>query len=412
MPKTALNKKPTIYLALPLMDELEHISNLLESVALQSYQQVKVVACVNHPEIWRSQPVKSNLIRRNEATLSLLQKKADERLTVIDRCSMGRGWNSRHFGVGWARKTIMDHISKFAGEDDIIVSMDGDTRFSPGYFEEIVRAFANYPQIKGLTIPYYHPLPEDDPAAARAILRYEIYMRHYALNMLRIGNPYAFTAIGSAMACTVKSYRDIGGITPHKSGEDFYFVQKLRKYGSLLIWLDQKVYPAARFSDRVFFGTGPAMIRGAGGDWSGYPVYPYQFFDEIKTTFDGFAALFYEDIQLPMSHFLKEKFGEDFWAPLRKNAKTADRFVKACHDKVDGLRILQYLKWRNEKEAARDEENLKTFLMRFLGEDEMAKDICSCTLDFEQNSIEELNRIRDYLTQKEDEWRKQVAILR
>lgn len=407
-----MESKPSIYLALPLLDELEHISDLFACIAQQSYQDVVVVACVNHPEIWRSQPAKSDLIRRNEATLSLLQEKENERLKVIDRCSMGRGWNSRHFGVGWARKTIMDHISKIADEDDIILSMDGDTYFDPGYLEEIVKAFNNNPYIKAITIPYYHPIPTGSEAAARAILRYEIYMRHYALNMLRIANPYAFAALGSAIACTVKSYRSIGGITPHKSGEDFYFVQKLRKYGSLLIWLDEKVYPAARFSDRVFFGTGPAMIRGSSGDWSGYPLYPYQFFDEIKATFDGFEALFHEEIQLPMSHFLKEKFGEDFWSPLRKNAKSADRFVKACHDKVDGLRILQYLKWRNEHVVDNDEENFKAFLMRFYGADEFVKDTCGEGLDFEQNSIEELNRIRDFLTQKEDEWRKQVMILR
>ncbi len=407
-----MENKPTLYLALPLMDELEHIAGLLECIDRQSYPDVVVAVCVNHPEKWRSDPAKSDLIRRNEATLALLQERESERFTVIDRCSVGRGWDSRNYGVGWARKTIMDHISSVAGEHDIMVSMDGDTSFGPDYFDAIVRAFGIYPHIKAITIPYYHPLPPGDDVAARAILRYEIYMRHYALNMLRIASPFAFTALGSAIACTVKSYRSIAGITPHKSGEDFYFVQKLRKYGSLLIWLDEKVFPAARFSDRVFFGTGPAMIRGSSGNWSGYPVYPYNFFDEIKATFEGFAELFDEDIRVPMSHFLNEKFGADFWSPLRKNAKTADRFVKACHDKVDGLRILQYLKWRNENEAGSDEENLKVFLKRFFGEDEMVKDICASALDFEQNSIEALNKIRDYLTQKEDEWRKQVMILR
>ncbi len=96
------------------------------------------------------------------------------------------------------------------------------------------------------------------------------------------GARISFTAIGSAMALPVKSYRAIGGMTPHKSGEDFYFLQKLRKFGKVLTWNKEKVYPEARYSDRVFFGTGPAMIKGRDGDWSSYPIYPFELFDEIK----------------------------------------------------------------------------------------------------------------------------------
>ena len=77
----------------------------------------------------------------------------------------------------------------------------------------------------GLAVPYYHKLIGD--ATDRLILRYEIYMRCYLINLLRIQNPYAFTALGSAMAVTVRAYRKAGGLTPVKSGEDFYFLQNL-----------------------------------------------------------------------------------------------------------------------------------------------------------------------------------------
>ena len=116
----------------------------------------------------------------------------------------------------------------------------------------------------GLAIPYYHKLI-GNPVNDRLILRYEIYMRHYLLNMLEIGNPYAFTAIGSAMAAKVSAYRKVGGLAPVKSGEDFYFIQKLKKNGKVGNWCETTAFPSSRFSNRVIFGTGRALIKGNAG---------------------------------------------------------------------------------------------------------------------------------------------------
>ncbi len=394
------------------MDELENVPALLECFEKQSFRNFEVVVCVNQPDHWWDDPVKVSICQRNRETIDFLMSKNLDHLTIIDRSTKGKGWDRKNYGVGWARKIAMDHVSAIAQPEDIILTMDGDTHFSEKYFQSVADAFDENPQIKAVTTPYYHPLPADDEAAARAILRYEIYMRHYAINMLRISNPYAFTALGSAIACTAKAYRSIGGITPHKSGEDFYFVQKLRKFGEILIWLEEKVYPAARFSDRVFFGTGPAMIRGNSGDWSGYPIYPAVFFDEIKSTFDAFEKLYERDLDLPMTAFLTEKFGGNFWQPLRENASGAENFARACRHKVDGLRILQYLKWRNQAFPSIDEDNLAAFLLRFYPKEELVKQTNWKSFYFDSSSIETLNRLRDFLTEKEALWRKTIRILR
>jgi glycosyltransferase involved in cell wall biosynthesis len=279
------------YIALPAMNESDNIEAFVECCLKQTYSDFILVVCVNQPDDWWEGQDKVNICNNNQSTLRILNKIKDIPIVIIDRCSKGKGWKGKDFGVGWARKTAMDHINKQAEANDIMVSLDADTRFNPGYFESIKDNFKHHPDAAALSVPYYHELTGDDQKD-RAILRYEIYMRYYAINLWRIGSPYNFTAIGSAMALPVWAYRAIGGITPHKSGEDFYFIQKLRKYGNVLTWNKEKVYPAARYSDRVFFGTGPAMIKGRDGDWSSYPIYPFELFDEVKATYDLFPVLF------------------------------------------------------------------------------------------------------------------------
>ncbi len=399
-----------VFVCLPLMDELENIGSLLACLQEQSYTDFHLIACVNQPDAWWNEPEKKPVCEANLKTLHLLEGLQSAGMTIIDRCSPGKGWKGKHFGVGWARKTAMDAAAAMASADDLMVCMDGDSLYPHDYLEIIATAFAQNPVIKGMAIPYFHPLG-DDENANKAILRYEIYMRYYALNMMRTGNPYAFTAIGSAMACRVTAYRAINGITPHKSGEDFYFIQKLRKFGSILIDVDTQALPAARFSDRVFFGTGPAMIRGSSGDWTSYPIYPHSLFDEVKRSFDAFGSLYKSDLEIPMSEFLIEKFGDDLWDKLRRNAKTESSFIKACHGMVDGLRILQFLKWRHQADPGNDEENLQVFLQHFYKNETLPLDISAERFSLADADVDILGKIRSFLLEQEKQWQKKLRIL-
>jgi glycosyltransferase involved in cell wall biosynthesis len=409
--KIALENSSKIYVALPLIDELDHLPALLGCLAKQTFTNFEVFTCVNQPDDWWDDEQKLQVCLNNAETIRILKEVKNFRMHIIDKTSLGSGWTGKQLGVGWARKTIMDEISKAAAEADVILSLDGDTTFSEHYFGSVLAAFTRNPEIHSAAIPYYHKLTSDK-SADLAILRYEIYMRYYAINLLRIGCPYAFTALGSAMACTVKAYRRIGGMTPHKSGEDFYFLQKLKKFGGMLITVNEKVYPAARFSSRVFFGTGPAMIKGAAGDWDSYPIYNYRFFDEVAEAFGGFKNLFAADIETPMTSFLDEKFEKgQLWQPLRENSKSSTQFEKACITKIDGLRILQFLKWRQQQVCDRDEENLKDFLYKFYNQENL-REILPEPFIFEESSVEVLSKIRDFLFLKEEEWQQKIRILR
>ena len=397
----------SIFIALPALNELDYLPAFIDCLKNQSYKEFKLLVCINQPDDWWDKEDKLDVCLNNRKSINFLNSLENLNIEIIDRSSKGKGWKGKKFGVGWARKTIMGQISSIAGDSDIIVSLDADTTFGTDYLRSIVQNFAKHHRAVAISVPYYHQLSGDEEKD-RAILRYEIYMRYFAINLWRIGSPYSFTAIGSAVALPVKSYKTIGGITPHKSGEDFYFLQKLRKYGKVITWNSEKVYPAARYSDRVGFGTGPAMLKGKDGDWSGYPVYPFEYFDEVKFTYDLFSDLFLKDVVTPLDEFIQQKFGnQNIWQPLRENFKTKENFIQACHHKLDGFRIFQYLKWRNSENNFSDEENLIRFLEKFYVEKISSLGFDFKKLDFIKTSIQEFDELRKLFVGIEEEYQKE-----
>lgn len=398
-------KVPDVFIALPVLNESENLPVFVQNLQNQDFRgKISLYVCVNQPDEWWINPEKVQSCHDNQRSLEFLKNIKDLHVHVIDRSSHGKGWIGKRHGVGYARKEVMDAIALQASNEDIIISLDADTAFRKKYLSTVVQNLDSHADAAALSVPYFHPLTGHD-TTDRAMLRYEIYMRYYAINLFRISSPYAFTALGSAIALRVKEYNSVGGITPKMSGEDFYFLQKLRKKGKILTWNQEKVYPAARFSDRVYFGTGPAMIKGAAGDWSSYPLYNYSWFDEIRNLYDLFPELFFNDLKTPLDNFIREIFpDEPVWAKLRNNSTAVDKFVWACHQKFDGLRILQYLKWRQRQSKLSDENNLVDFLERFYPQAEILLRIHQKEdFSFSETKVELLNEIREFLAEREEE---------
>ena len=313
--------------------------------------------CVNQPEAWWDNPDKHAMCEDNQAALSFFKKIAQTYpCRVIDRSSKGHGWQTGKTGIGWARKVLWDAIVLEADDPDIVVSLDADTFYPPEYATSLVDRFQHHAQATGLSVPYYHPLTEQEPLN-RAILRYELYMRVYLLSVMDIGTPFVFTALGSAMAFPVWAYKKIGGVCAKPSGEDFYLLQKLRKIGPVYTGCKTHAWPQARLSDRVGFGTGPALIKGLSGDWSSYPFYSQDTWDAVAKTVALFPDLFTRDIVTPMTV-------QTYWQSMRKHYATQAHFVRACHEHLDGLRILQYLKSHHDPKIHNNEAVFEDWLTR------------------------------------------------
>lgn len=393
-----------LHVAIPAIDELDHLPVTLDNLAAQRVDYpFTVYVCVNQPESWWNNPDKIDVCQNNQQLIKFIRNYPKLPVEIIDKSSLGNGWGDKNHGVGWARRTLFDHILSVATAEDVIVSLDADTCVKPEYLQSIGENFENR-TLTAVSLPYYHRLT-DDNAANRAILRYEIYMRSYLINLYGISSPYNFTAVGSAIAVRVEALRKIGNITPMKSGEDFYLLQKLRKMAPISNWNAQAVYPAARFSARVYFGTGPAMIKGNEGHWESYPIYHYSLFSSIKDTYLQLAKLYTEDFETPFLQFLKEQYRDDkLWVPIRQNSKTLERFERAFHEKADGLRILQYLKEVNPTQGKTDSVALRENMMHFF--DGTIPDFMPEGYELSDLTIEQLDIIRNMLFEKEMQLRK------
>ena len=397
-----------VRIAIPAMDELDYLPATLDALANQDASSpFEVYVCVNQPNHYWSDSARLSICQHNQQLLAFLNNYTFLTLHVMDRSSPGLGWIGKKHGVGCARKELFDKILSDSDADDIIVSMDADTYVRPSYLQSLVENFATHPEMNAVAVPYYHPIQLEDDVRGRALLRYELYMRNYSVNLLRINSPYGFTALGSAIAMRACALRKIGGITPLQSGEDFYLVQKFCKMGGLSLFNAECVYPAGRYSDRVPFGTGPAMQAGASGVWDSYPIYPHDCFKPIQETYHHLKDLYdrnFSEKENEFLSFLQEiNKNDNVWAGILDNVSDFPHFVKAFHQKADGLRILQFLRTKYRQNPVSEEVALYCNLQEWISE--KIPPFFSSRTPFAQLSISQLDLLRNLLFEEEQRLR-------
>jgi hypothetical protein len=395
---------PTLHIAIPAMDELEFLPVTLDALSEQdTHVPFEVYVCVNQPDDYWNTPQKKSICDNNQKLLKHLHNYNSLTLHVLDYASIGKGWKGKKSGVGFARKVLFERILSKCNSKDIIVSLDADTMIKPHYLQSVAEQFERNPETTALSVPYYHLLNGDDEPRDKALLRYEIYMRNYAVNLLKIQSPYGFTALGSAIAMRASALKKIGNITPLQSGEDFYLVQKFCKMGGLSLFNTECVYPAGRYSDRVPFGTGPAMLAGASGTWDSYPIYHHSFFHPIWEAYRHLKELHENKLTVSENEFLrflqKENIKPDIWQDIRNNVSDFPHFVKAFHQKADGLRILQYLRTKHRQQPEKEKTALYDNIRFWMPE--KSPSWLNPSKSWNHYSLEQLNTLRNMLFKEE-----------
>ncbi|OJF76187.1 MAG: hypothetical protein BKP49_08555 [Treponema sp. CETP13] len=264
--------------------------------------------------------------------------------------------SKKKIGVGYARRYGMDLSLAYGAS--VIACMDADTLVSNNYIETLFDFEKNKFGF-GICKFEHQKVPEDirdSQKKQKAIIAYEKYIKAHSECLKNTGTPYWAYALGPTIVCNAESYASVGGMPIRKAGEDFYFIQSLEKLflqrgNPKLQILDCTVYPSARLSTRVPFGTGQ-VLAGASDVKSIPSVYAEKTYEAIHT----FLSVMRETIKsgcfeiqwklLPKNviDFLKKEDFEVVWHKLvHENKNNPKNLEIAFHVWFDGLKIIRLM---------------------------------------------------------------------
>jgi hypothetical protein len=316
---------------------------------------VEVFAVVN-----QSETSPSEIEKQNNLTILEVEAWKKQNLGVFFQLHLLKPppFRKKHAGAGLARKTGMDEaVRRFAAienEDGIIISLDADTVVNENYFVEIEKYFFSNKKHVGATLKFKHRVEEiEDERHRQGIKLYEIYLHYYKNAMAFTGFPNAIYTVGSAFAVRAGAYVKQGGMNRKQAGEDFYFLHKLAQLGKIGEINSACVYPSARISNRVPFGTGPVLQKWMQGDESLRLAYNFRAFQGLKQLFDQLPGVYkssefelktlLEQLPVALSSFLKEEEFEKALLEISTNASRFDSFQKRFFLWFNAFKILKFL---------------------------------------------------------------------
>lgn len=276
------------------------------------------------------------------------------RLACVDASSQGLEIPEHDGGVGMARKIGLDKalaiLNRSAGKEPaLMISLDADTLVRPDYLSAVRRRYASNRMHTGV-IAYAHQLP-DERDERDAIISYEIFLRYWVLGLQYARSPYAFHSIGSTIVTTAADYLGVRGMNRRAAGEDFYFLNKLAKTGSVERINETVVYPSGRISGRVPFGTGAAVGKIISGTQEGNDLYDPRVFIILKEWIDLIRHSFGQsveqilkqagEIDTGLTTFLKQRGFASVWPKILANARDDKTCIKNFHHWFDGFETLK-----------------------------------------------------------------------
>jgi glycosyltransferase involved in cell wall biosynthesis len=349
-------KKPSpnlkISVVIPCFNEPDIISTLNSLNKCQPVEDVEVIIIINEPETCSSE-----IQQQNQVTLKEIKDWQQDKKLNFTLLHYYLTMPDKDAGVGLARKVGMDEAARRFEEIEnrtgVICCFDADSICSGNYFKAIYHHFYEA-KVKphGAAIYFEHLNPETD-YLKKGINQYELHLRYYVHALRYIGYPFAHQTVGSAMAVRSDIYQKVGGMNKRKAGEDFYFLHRVMPTGAFIDIEDTTVYPSARISSRVPFGTGKAMARWTSATFIEYNTYDLQSFIDLKVLLKRVSALYQiklDDLpefinELPASirSFLTSFDFAKVVERLNRQSNSPGTFNNNWYRYFDGFKILKFL---------------------------------------------------------------------
>jgi hypothetical protein len=192
-------------------------------------------------------------------TIHLLEGTEHWDILLIERCQPGFFLEEKA-GVGLARKIACDIACALINNGKIsspwIHSTDADASLPADYFNA-VNLLDPQTDCAGI-YPFQHTA-SNDPRILQAQNLYDLSLRYYVDALTWAGSDWAFHTIGSTLVVNARHYAQVRGFPQRNAGEDFYLLSKLGKTGNIVSLDTSPISLRSRLSDRVPFGTGPAL---------------------------------------------------------------------------------------------------------------------------------------------------------
>lgn len=191
--------------------------------------------------------------------------------------------------------------------------------------------------------------PADDKLSQVTRL-YEQRLAQYVDGLALAGSPYAYHTLGSTIAVHAEAYARVRGFPKRNGGEDFHLLNKLAKAGGITSLDAPLIQIQTRSSDRVPFGTGPAvsqLLKDTDPQQARIFYHPQVFF-ELKSWLRAMPESRGINLsELPLSKrsitALQDLGTDAAICRARQNSTRSETYIRHLHNWFDALKTLRFI---------------------------------------------------------------------
>lgn len=282
-------------------------------------------------------------VARTRESLRCLRADADAHTLLVDRVNQPL---PRRQGVGAARKLGTDIATALyrngALSSPWIYQTDADVCLPENYL------MAPLPD-RGAVV-FHHRHHAERASIQHAADLYDLHIAYYVAGLAYCGSRYAYPTLGSTLVIHAEDYATVRGFPKRNAGEDFYLLNKLVKIAPVTVCRDVVVDIQARPSNRVPFGTGPALQSIESGlcaapDGRAFTSYNWQCFELLADALNALEDFAERPRALSgASAALLDQVGFARVAKaIASNYTQAPTRLRALNDWFDGLKSLRFM---------------------------------------------------------------------